>query len=694
MKVLIVCSGNKSRGAFNFELDQPFIYEQTKSLEVYGIEFGLFLIKGRGIRGYLKNLFKLNEVISREKYDVIHAHNGPSGFISIFQKKTPVIITFHGSDINQIETRLLSNFVSLLASFRIFVSPKLYHKLIIKPKKDFEIVPCGINLESFFPIEKKLARLKMSLSEGKAYVLFSSHFSNPVKNYKLAKDAMSFLQDAELLEIKNRSREEVNLLLNAADVLLLTSPFEGSPQIIKEAMACNCPIVSTDAGDVKSIINNTSGCYICPMDPIQIAEKLKQLITVPLKTKGRETIVSFDNRLISHKLLNIYKKFGIVVNYQRCTRGLWDSSVPGIRFNEKGVSNYCNLHENLERAFVRGNEGERMWELKLKKIKKQGLGKRYDCIIGVSGGTDSSYLLHQAIKWGLKPLAVNLDNGWSSDISLKNIKKVTSALNIDLETYVINYEEVKDVLRSHMLAGLPWIDAPTDYAIMSVLYKIAKRERIKFILNGADFRSEGKQPSEWTYTDRRQILYVHKKFGKTKLKSYPIISLVELLYTGYFLNIKNISPYNYIDYQKKEAQKVLRELYDWEYYGGHHHENIFTKFAIGYWLPLKFSIDKRKITLSAQIISGEITRDEGLELLIKPSYNLSTIEEELAYVIKKLNFSEKEFEEIWKSDNKTFEDYPSNYFMIKRFAKLLNPIVNIIFTQKPKIFFEMIERDL
>ena len=377
-----------------------------------------------------------------------------------------------------------------------------------------------------------------------------------------------------------------------------------------------------------------------------------------------------------------------------CTKGIWDETVPGILFDDNGVSNYCRLHETLMKDFMRGDEGKKQWSQLVSKIKRKGAGKKYDCIIGVSGGTDSSYLMHLAKGYGLSPLAVNLDNGWSSDLSVKNIKKVTASLKIDLETYVIDYEEVMDVLRSFMLAGLPWIDAPTDYAIMSVLYKIAKREGVKYILTGNDFRSEGKQPTEWTYTDKRQIIEVHKRFGKHKLKTFPLISLSTLLYLGYIRRIKTIAPFNYIDYQKNDAQKLLKELYGWEYYGGHHHENIFTKFTIAYWLPEKFCIDKRLITLSAQVVSGEISRDVALEIINHSSYDERKIEEEKKFVIKKLGFSGDEFQEIWDSPNKSFSDYSSNYPMIKRFAKILVPIVKLILPQKPKIFYELEGRTL
>src|SRR5450759_588347 len=206
---------------------------------------------------------------------------------------------------------------------------------------------------------------------------------------------------------------------------------------------------------------------------------------------------------------------------QICTRGVWDESVPGIVFDNNGVSNYAKLFDTLVESYPRSENGQKKWENIITTIKKAGNNNKYDCIIGVSGGTDSSYLLHLAMQYGLRPLAVNLDNGWNSDISVKNIRKMTEVLNIDLETYVIDYEEIKDLLRSYMKSGLPWIDMPTDLAIKAVLYKIANREKIKFILRGNDFRSEGTQPREWTYGDGKQLKYIHKKFGTSNLKTFP-----------------------------------------------------------------------------------------------------------------------------------------------------------------------------
>jgi N-acetyl sugar amidotransferase len=374
---------------------------------------------------------------------------------------------------------------------------------------------------------------------------------------------------------------------------------------------------------------------------------------------------------------------------QICTRGVWDESVPGIVFDKNGVSNYAKLFDRLVESYPRGETGKINWETIVKGIKTAGKNNKYDCIIGVSGGTDSSFLLHLAKEHGLSPLAVNLDNGWNSDIAVKNIRKMTRALNIDLETYVINYEEIKDLLRSYMKAGLPWIDMPTDLAIKAVLYKIANREKIKFILRGNDFRSEGTQPREWTYGDGKQLNYIHKKFGSVpNLHSFPNYNLSDLLYFSLIKGIKSIYPYYYLDYQKKEAQSFLQNKYNWEYYGGHHFENIFTRFAISYWLYEKFAIDKRKISLSAQVLSGEIIREEAIDILSSKPYADSEKKMMMEYILKKLDFNEEEFNAIMNLPPKSFYDYPSNYKMIDGMNYFSKAFFKRIFIHKPQSLFQ------
>lgn len=375
--------------------------------------------------------------------------------------------------------------------------------------------------------------------------------------------------------------------------------------------------------------------------------------------------------------------------YKVCTRGIWDSTVPGITFDEKGVSNYAIMFDKLCEVYPRGDKGKKYWENIVDQIKEKGKGKRYDCIIGVSGGTDSSYLLHVAKKeFGLRPLAVNLDNGWSSEIAVQNIKRVTKALDIDLETYVIDYEEVKAVLRAYITARLPWIDGPTDNAIKAVLFKIANREGIKYILNGSDFRSEGKQPSEWTYTDSKQLVYLLKMTDGISLKTFPYQTIFNMVNSSMIKKIKDYRPFNHIEYEKQSAQYFLEREYGWKYYGGHHHENVFTRFAIGYWMPKKFGIDKRIITLSAQILTGQISRINALEMVKNPAYDKDDMERDKEYIIKKLDFSSKQFDDIWKADNKHYWDYPSYMPLFQKYLYLSTTILKKFFPTPPTIIIE------
>ena len=372
-----------------------------------------------------------------------------------------------------------------------------------------------------------------------------------------------------------------------------------------------------------------------------------------------------------------------------CTRGIWDETIPGISFDDNGVSNYAKLFDKLCEAYPRGEKGKKDWEKIVSEIKNKSKGKKYDCIVGVSGGTDSCYLLHLLKKeYKVNPLAVNLDNGWNSDIAVKNIKKITEQLNIDLVTYVIDYEEIKDLNRCFMLAGIPWIDAPTDLAIKSVLYEIASKEGIKYIFRGNDFRSEGSQPNEWTGGDGKTLKFLHKKFGRVKLKTFPNYTLAKLLYFSIIKGIKTVYPYYYLDYDKKLAQEFLKTNYSWEYYGEHHHENLFTKYAISYWLYEKFNIDKRKITYSAQILSGQITRGEAIEIVNKLPYEINKINEMTDFLIKKLDFSKDEYYKIFSSKNCSYLDYPSYDALMKKYLILAKPILKFIFIHKPQSIFQ------
>lgn len=303
MRILLVASYNRDRFA-------PFILEQAQALKATGCEAEFFGLQGKGLKGYLKNLTPLKQRIEEFEPDVIHAHYGLSGLLANLQRRIPVVTTYHGSDINDRKALPFSKMAMRLSAWNIFVSRKTLE--IVGPKKKCSLLPCGIDLLDLQLTEKNEAKRRMGFKSDKRYVLFAGAFDNMVKNAPLAKETVAVLHDEnmELLELKGYSREEVTLLMCAADVFLMTSFSEGSPQVIKEAMACGCPVVSVDVGDVRERVEGVSGCFVCPSnDPEAIASLLKEALLFEGKTKGRERIVSdgLDNRQVAEQLIDIYK---------------------------------------------------------------------------------------------------------------------------------------------------------------------------------------------------------------------------------------------------------------------------------------------------------------------------------------------------------------------------------------------------
>ena len=303
MKVLVVARCKNGRYA-------PFITEQVEALEGLGVECRFFPVNKSGIWGYLMHLKGLKRAISASRPDLIHAHYGLSGLLANLQRQVPVVTTYHGSDINDRKVRPLSRLSIHLSAFNIFVSRKILD--IVSPKDKFALIPCGINLEDYPEMDKNQARLRMHLSVTEKYVLFSGAFDNPVKNASLAKEAVSGLESVKLIELKGYSRTEVAALMYAADALLMTSLTEGSPQVIKEALACGCPIVSVDVGDVKEVTNGIAGCFIVERDPVLIANALKRAFEFGGKTEGRRVIVEkgLSNDVIAESILKIYQRTG------------------------------------------------------------------------------------------------------------------------------------------------------------------------------------------------------------------------------------------------------------------------------------------------------------------------------------------------------------------------------------------------
>jgi len=311
MRVLIVCSGNYPEPEKNFATSQAFVSDQIISLEQnFKVFYDIFLIKGKGLHGYAQNRKLLRSKLKSERFDLVHAHYGLSGLLAILSTTIPVVVTFHGSDINNIFTRLVCLFDVLFSSYSIFVSEKLKKKIWLRLPRT-TVIPCGVDLKTFFPEDKLECRKVSGLLPDKKYILFASAFSNSVKNFHLAERAVALMKTkAEMLELTGRTREQVRIILNAVDVLLMTSFSEGSPQVIKEAMACNCPIVSVDVGDVRGLIEGADQCVVTSRDSSEIAFQLDKVLSEELRSNGRDYIKRFDNKIISKRVYDIYTYVG------------------------------------------------------------------------------------------------------------------------------------------------------------------------------------------------------------------------------------------------------------------------------------------------------------------------------------------------------------------------------------------------
>jgi N-acetyl sugar amidotransferase len=358
-----------------------------------------------------------------------------------------------------------------------------------------------------------------------------------------------------------------------------------------------------------------------------------------------------------------------------CTKCIMNTTDPEIIFDENGVCNHCLRYETeLPKRVFRGADGKERLSQKIEDIKKSGKNNDYDCIIGVSGGVDSTYVAYLTKKLGLRPLAIHFDNGWNSELAVSNIEKVLNKLNIDLYTYVIDWEEFKNLQLSFLKASTPDGEIPTDHAINALLFREAAKHNIKYIINGMNFATESMAVKMWAYghSDWKYIKSVHKLFGTSSLKKYPHYNFINLFYWTFIKKIEVVSILNYITYEKDEVMKVIQDELDWVYYGGKHYESVYTRFYQGYLLPTKFNIDKRRGHLSDLVNSGQLTRELALEEIKKEGYSQELFNIDKPFVLKKLELTEEEFQEIMEAKPKTFMDYPNNFSKVEKLKKIVN----------------------
>lgn len=372
--------------------------------------------------------------------------------------------------------------------------------------------------------------------------------------------------------------------------------------------------------------------------------------------------------------------------YQQCSISVMDTIAdPNISFDENGICNYYYEHLQKTKDFVlHGDAGEAKIKEIIAQIKNDGEGKKYDCITGISGGVDSTYLCLQAKKLGLRPLIVHFDNGWNSELAVKNIENIIDKLGFDLYTLVVDWNEFKDLQLAYLKASVVDIEALTDHAISGTLYKLAAENNIKYILSGYNIVTEATLPTHWVFnkSDDANIKDIHKKFGTGKLKTYPFFGLKQKkMYSG-LKGIESINLLNYLNYNKQAVKQIITTELSWRDYGGKHYESVFTRFYQGYILPVKFAIDKRKAHLSDLIFSGQLTKEMAVEELKKPIMDEQQLLEDYDFVLKKFNLTQQEFEAILTTPRREHSEFATIQPIYKKypFLNLLKPAV--IFLRK------------
>lgn len=363
--------------------------------------------------------------------------------------------------------------------------------------------------------------------------------------------------------------------------------------------------------------------------------------------------------------------------YQICTNCIMDTSDSQITFDRRGWCEYCNnYHANISPSWHPDERGEREIMEIVARIKAHGEGREHDCLIGISGGVDSSYVTYLAkAKFGLRPLLFHVDAGWNSQQAVNNIEKMVDGLGLDLHTEVINWPEMRDLQLAFFKAQVPHIDTPQDHAFFAALYNFAAKNGFKYILTGANYSTECvREPLEWHYhaSDLRQLKDIHRRFGTRPLKSFPMADIFTYkLYYRFIKGVRVVKPLNCVPFHKDEAMQQLVEKFGWQKYAHKHYESRFTRFYEGYWLPTKFGFDKRRAHFSSLILTEQMKRDEALERIAQPAYSAANLEEDFEYIATKLGLEVAELRAIMAGENRSYKDYANAMGLIDLGTKVL-----------------------
>lgn len=356
-----------------------------------------------------------------------------------------------------------------------------------------------------------------------------------------------------------------------------------------------------------------------------------------------------------------------------------DTSDSNITFDSRGWCDYCNnYHTSILPNWHPDERGAQELTAAVERIKQDGRGKAHDCIIGLSGGVDSSYVAYLAKQYGLRPLLFHVDAGWNSQQAVNNIEKMVDGLGFDLHTEVVNWQEMQDLQLAFFKAQVPHIDTPQDHAFFAALYNFAAKNGFKYILTGANYSTECvREPLEWHYhaSDLRQLKDIHRRFGRRPLKTFPLCDIFTFkLYYRFVKGIKVVKPLNCIPFIKEEAMQELVDKFGWQKYAHKHYESRFTRFYEGYWLPTKFGFDKRRAHFSSLVLTGQLSRQEALEKISKKAYDEETVAQDFEYIATKLGLTVAELKEIMAGENKSYRDYKSSMPMIELGTKVLRAL--------------------
>jgi N-acetyl sugar amidotransferase len=658
----------------------------------------------KNIFGTRKGIKRLNRVIEHYKVDFVHimyANNIPWGY----KIKKPMVLTTRGSDVL---IDLPHFFRGYNGAWWSWIYRKAARKLQFVtctshqqterfktlfpayPPAQVHVVRTGVNVEEIEQLGKEL-RVVRDRNR-----IFLPRYVAPNYNNELILQAVLLLPENLRKELtlvmisplktekkyvdmcmalahstgcKIELKEEMNQRTMWAEyfkcgLAVMTPKSDGTPNTALEALSASCPLVipplpydtglfedvcfrlnSFDAGELKNILE------------AHLEGRLPDLSQAALERVRRE-----GNRPAQmEKLSGLYEKYLDIKPDQTCVHCVLSTAdVPGMTFNSDGFCSYCLEYDRqLGTQVVTGELGMLKWSNMVAEIKAAGKNKEYDCVLGVSGGSDSTYLALKAKEAGLRVLCVHLDNGWNSREATSNITNIIRKLEFKLYTHVVEWEEFKDVQLSYFKAGVLDLDVPTDHAMLACLYQQAIRHKSKYILSGHNYVTEAILPANFNFDkgDAQNLINIHQRFGKIPLRTFPLFRQKEKLLVSRYYKLKSVRPLNWINYNKEEAKKEISEKLGWKPYGAKHFENIFTRFYQGYILPTRFHIDKRKAHLSTLICSGQLTREQALDELKKPQYDPGKYEIDRAFVLNKFNLDEEQFEQFMTMPVVPHEEY-------------------------------------